>query len=55
MTEDYVNFLITHAVPKAMSLSEVQQATKDDKTLKHEMISTTGGKQMLTAHLKELI
>ena len=42
MTEDYVNFLITHAVPKAMSLSEIQQATKYDKTLQHiiEMINT---------------
>ena len=41
MTEDYVNFLITHAVPKAMSLSEIQRTTKDDKTLHLiEMIST---------------
>ena len=41
MTADYVNFLITHAVPKAMSLSEIKQATKDDKTLHLiEMIST---------------
>ena len=41
MIEDYVNFLITHTVPKAMSLSEIQQATKDDKTLHLiEMIST---------------
>ena len=41
MTEDYINFLITHAVPKAMSLSEIKQATKDDKMLHLiEMIST---------------
>lgn len=33
MAEDYVNFLIMHAVPKAMSLSEIQQATKADNTL----------------------
>ena len=40
MTEDYVNFLITYALPKPMSLREIQQATKDDKTLHFiEMIS----------------
>lgn len=33
MAEDYVNFLTNHAVPKAMSLSEIQLATKSDKTL----------------------
>ena len=31
--ENYVNFLTTHAVPKAMTLLEIQQATKKDKTL----------------------
>ena len=33
LAEDYVNFLITHAVPKAMSLEEIQLATKADNTL----------------------
>ena len=33
MAEEYVNFLCGHAVPKAMSLSEIQQATKSDPTL----------------------
>ena len=29
----YVNFLSDHAVPKAMSLSEIEAATKEDTTL----------------------
>ena len=33
LAEDYVNFFITHAIPKAMSLDEIQQATKADSTL----------------------
>ena len=33
MAEEYVHFLSTHAVPKAMTLSEIQAATKDDPTL----------------------
>ena len=33
LAEDYVNFLIIHAVPKAMSLEEIQLATKADNTL----------------------
>ena len=33
LAEDYVNFLINHAIPKAMSLDEIQQATKADSTL----------------------
>ena len=42
MAEDYVNFLTTHAVPKAMFLAEIQEATKADNTLQSltEMIST---------------
>ena len=35
MAEDYVNFLSSHAVPRAMTLVELQEATKADKTLQH--------------------
>ena len=31
----YLNFLVSHAVPKAMTLSQIQDATKSDKTLQH--------------------
>ena len=33
LAEEYVNFLASNAVPKAMTLPEVQLATKQDKTL----------------------
>ena len=33
MAEDYVHFLSIHAVPKAMTLSEIQEATAVDPTL----------------------
>ena len=33
MAEEYVNFLVSHAVPKAMTLEEIQQATAEDVTL----------------------
>ena len=33
MAEEYINFLSIHAVPKAMTLSELQEATKGDQTL----------------------
>ena len=33
MAEDYVNYLAVHAVPKAMTMSELQEATKADPTL----------------------
>ena len=33
LAEEYVNFLASNAVPKAMTLSEVQLATQHDKTL----------------------
>ena len=33
--ENYVNFITTHAVPKAMTLKEIQDATKNDETLQH--------------------
>ena len=33
LAEEYVNFLAANAVPKGMTLDEVQSATKQDKTL----------------------
>ena len=33
MAEDYVNHLAIHAVPKAMTMTELQEATKTDPTL----------------------
>jgi hypothetical protein len=33
--EQYVNFLTMHAVPKAMTIQEIQEATKHDKTLRN--------------------
>ena len=40
--EQYVKFIATHSTPKAMSLAEIQQATKTDKTLQKliELIRT---------------
>ena len=35
LAEDYVNFIINHAVPKALSLSETQQAAREDNTLQY--------------------
>ena len=42
MAEDYINFLSGHAVPKAMTLSEIQKATRADQTLQQlaKMICT---------------
>ena len=37
MAEDYINFLSLHAVPRAMTLTELQEATKADKTLQQLM------------------
>ena len=31
--EQYINFIVTHATPNAVTLSEITQATKDDATL----------------------
>ena len=31
----YLNFLVSHAVPKAMTQSEIQDATQSDKTMQH--------------------
>ncbi len=33
LAEEYVNFLSSHAVPKAMTLDEIQRATVQDRTL----------------------
>ena len=33
MTEEYVNFVTSFAVPKAMTLEEIKQATAEDVTL----------------------
>ena len=42
MAEDYINFLSGHAVPKALTLSEIQKATRADQTLQQlaKMICT---------------
>ena len=42
MAENYTNFLSGHAVPKAMTLSEIQKATRADQTLQQlaKMICT---------------
>ena len=42
--ESYVNFIASHSTPKAMSLDEIKQATKLDKTLQKliELIRTNG-------------
>ena len=34
ITEAYVNFVARNAVPKAMTLAEIQQATDNDQTMK---------------------
>ena len=56
MTEDYDNFLITHAVHKAMSYEEIKQATEDEETyILWRWSAHTSGKHFLTMHLKESI
>ena len=42
LAEEYVNFLTSHAVPKAMTLAQIQQATSEDPILQSlaEMIRT---------------
>ena len=37
MAEDYVNFISLHAIPQAMTLAELQEATRADVTLQHLM------------------
>jgi transposase InsO family protein len=45
----YVNFLSTHAVPKAMSLNEIEVATKEDPTLQKLVECITTNKWDLQA------
>ena len=33
-TEDYINFVVQHSVPKAMTLKEIEKATNEDTILK---------------------
>ena len=33
--ENYISFITTHAAPKAMTVKEIQDATKNDETLQH--------------------
>ena len=35
VTAKYLNFLVSHAMPKAITRLEIQEATKSDKTLQH--------------------
>ena len=44
MAEDYVNLLCLHAVPKAMTMTELQEATKADPTLCELMPVVRSGK-----------
>ena len=37
MAEDYVNFISLHAIPRAMTLAELQEATRADVTLQYLM------------------
>ena len=43
-TEDYVRFIASHSVPKALNLSDVALATKDDKTLQNVILSVETNK-----------
>ena len=43
-TEDYVPFIASHSVPKALNLSDVALATKDDKTLQNVILSVETNK-----------
>ena len=63
IAEQYVNFLTEHAVPKAMSLSEIQHATSTDATLQrlveiirnnswHELSKMTHSGEVDIAELK---
>ena len=38
-TEDYVRLIASHSVPKALNLSDVALATKNDKTLQNVILS----------------
>ena len=37
LAEDYICFITSHAVPKAMTLMEIQQATSEDATLQDQL------------------
>ena len=43
-TEDYVLFIALHSVPKALNLSDIALATKDDKTLQNVILSVETNK-----------
>ena len=43
-TEDYVRFIASHSVPKALNLSDVTLATKDDKTMRNVILSVATNK-----------
>ena len=44
VAEEYVKFISINAVPKAMSLADIQKATKEDKTLQRLAQSVRSGK-----------
>lgn len=49
--ECYVNFVATHAVPKALTLDELKEATKADSTLQAaaQLIRTQAWQPMMTS------
>lgn len=53
-TECYVNFVATHAVPKALTLDELKEATKADSTLQAaaQLIRTQAWQPMMTSSLR---
>ena len=34
MVDEYVNFIVQHAIPKSMTLDEIREATEKDRVLK---------------------
>ena len=34
MADEYVNFIVQHAIPKSMTLDEIRHATGNDRVLK---------------------
>ena len=44
MADEYVNFIITNAIPKAITLEEVEKATLEDTTLQRVMKLTRDGR-----------
>ena len=47
VAEEYVNYLSDHCIPKAMSISEVKEATKRDKTMQAVMSALQDSKWYL--------